>query len=99
MCSTRLFDTFNITGIDKNSKPFSSPFSKSKEETPIVTPTPTASPTPTIQPSEVSAQSAEQARRSRIQKLRSGLASTIKTGPQGLVDLNQQTNLKTKLGA
>lgn len=59
-------------------------------------------PPPIVQPSEVSAQTAAEDRQKRIQQTRYGLASTIKTGAQGIVgagaELQPQTQGKTTLG-
>lgn len=59
-------------------------------------------PPPIVQPSQVSAQTASEDRQKRIQQTRYGLASTIKTGAQGIVgagaELQPQTQGKTTLG-
>lgn len=72
-------------------------------KTPDISPPPAAAPAPTITPSEVSSQSSEEARRKRLQQLRSGLASTVKTSARGIVgsgpELQQSGAGKTKLGA
>jgi hypothetical protein len=66
-------------------------------------PVPAPAPAPVITPSEVSPQSANEARRKRLDALRYGLASTIKTGPRGLVgagaELSSSGQGKQKLGA
>lgn len=62
-------------------------------------------PAPTVTPSEVSPQGAQEARRKRLETVRAGLLSTIKTSPKGLTgnqaDLQPPSLLgqKTKLGA
>lgn len=53
-------------------------------KTPSVTPAPTPSPTPTISPSSVSPASSNQSRQKRLESLRMGMMSTIKTSPKGL---------------
>ena len=52
-------------------------------EAPKVMPAPDPAPTPTAE--EPAVQSTEDTRKSRLKKMRSGLASTIKTKPSGLV--------------
>lgn len=73
-------------------------------KTPSVSPAPTPAPAPTITPSEVSPQASDEARRKRLERTRFGLASTIKSGPRGIVgsgaELNPMYNQgKAKLGA
>ena len=69
------------------------------KKTPTVTQPPPASPPPTITPSDVSPQGAEQTRRKRIEAMRFGLASTIKTSPSGVEgELVGQGGGKKKLG-
>lgn len=51
---------------------------------PSVTPAPTPSPTPTVSPSSVSPMAANDSRRKRLESLRMGIASTIRTGPKGV---------------
>lgn len=62
-----------------------------------------AAPAPTILPSEVSAQNAEDNRRKQVERLRSGIASTIKTSPRGILgtspELQPGSTGKQKLGA
>lgn len=68
-------------------------------KTPSITQPPPASPPPTITPSDVSPQGAEQTRRKRIEAMRFGLASTVKTSPSGVEgDLVGQGGGKKKLG-
>jgi hypothetical protein len=76
-------------------------FSKPKTpEMPAVAPAPAPTPTPT--PSEVSPQMSDEARRKRLERLRSGFASTIKTGARGITgagaELSPTGSGKTKLG-
>lgn len=74
-------------------------------KTPQVQAAPTPAPTPIVQPSEVSPQAQQEARRKRLETVRAGLLSTIKTSPKGLTgnqaDLQAPSLLgqKTKLGA
>jgi hypothetical protein len=81
--------------LAKNTNVFDGP------KTPDV-PTPQAipqpAPTPTIQPSEVSAAASGEARRKRLEQLRYGFASTIKTGAQGVLVPDSTSAGKTKLG-
>lgn len=63
-----------------------------------------APPAPSPRPSaeETAPQSAESSRRNRLRRLRSGLASTIKTSAQGILNtgsLYASATGKTKLGA
>ena len=72
-----------------------------KVETPAPPPTPAPMPTPT--PSEISPQSATDARKRRLDQMRFGMASTVRTTTRGLTgtgaNLNDQNNSgKTKLG-
>lgn len=63
--------------------------------------TPVAAPTPTITPSESSAATSPEARRKRLERLRYGMASTIKTGVGGVaapLSTQATTQPKTKLG-
>lgn len=53
--------------------------SKPSAPPPAPAPAPLPPPTPTITPSEVSAQTAGEARRRQVERLRYGMASTIKT--------------------
>jgi len=70
-------------------------------EAPKALPPPDPAPVPT--PDETSTQSAEQSRRARLQRLRAGLASTIKTSPKGVLTTGEgmysSMGGKTKLGA
>ena len=52
------------------------------------TPTPPPPPAPIPTPDETSPQSAEENRRSRLDRLRAGLASTIRTSPTGVNESN-----------
>lgn len=78
----------------------SSMFSTPKVETPKVT---EPDPVPTVTEEQVSTESNEQSRRSRINRLRAGLASTIKTSARGITgtgaELYSSSGRKTKLGA
>lgn len=51
---------------------------------PTVTAPPTPAPTPTISPSSVSPASSNQSRQKRLESLRMGMMSTIKTSPKGI---------------
>lgn len=80
---------------------FSSPKVPDAQPIPIAA----AAPSPTVSPSEVSPQVAGEVRRKRIEQLRYGFASTIKTGGQGIVGTGPElsptgttTQGKTKLG-
>ncbi len=53
-------------------------------KTPTVSPSPTPSPTPSVIPAEASPMASGEARRKRLEQLRSGIASTINTGPKGI---------------
>jgi pyruvate/2-oxoglutarate dehydrogenase complex dihydrolipoamide acyltransferase (E2) component len=59
-------------------------------------------PAPTPEAEEVSVSSAEDTRREKLRRLRSGLASTIKTSAQGVLgtsgSMYDQSQGKTKLG-
>ena len=75
-----------------------------KTKTPAVQAAPAPSPTPTITPSESESMMSESERRNRLKRLRSGMASTIKTSPKGVTgegtDLMGPSLLgKDKLGA
>ncbi len=65
-------------------------------------PPPTPPPTPVITPSESSQQNAGDARKKQLDRLRYGLASTIKTKPTGVfgtgAQLTPQATGKTTLG-
>lgn len=71
---------------------------------PTQTAIPTPAPVPTVLPSEVSAQTNDAVRKQRIEQLRYGFASTLKTGGRGITgsgpDLNSTsaTPGKNKLG-
>lgn len=77
-------------------------FGGSSTQTPPPVEAPPPAPVPT--PSEVSPQSASDARRRRLEQLRYGLASTIKTSARGLTGTGpnlvseQLQNKKQKLG-
>ena len=77
-------------------------FSKPKAPEPMAPP-PTPAPIPVITPSEVSPQAEAEGRRKRLDRLRFGLASTVKTGPRGIsgagADLQAPVTGKTRLGA
>lgn len=64
-------------------------------------PVPAPAPSPT--PSSISAQSADETRRKRLDRIRYGLASTIKTSPLGITgsasDLTAMAGGKEKIGA
>jgi hypothetical protein len=70
---------------------------------PTIVSAPAPAPTPTIIPSEVSPQQAGESKRKRLEQLRYGLASTIKTGTRGIMgsgsELQAPTTGKKKLGA
>lgn len=53
-------------------------------KTPEVKQAPTPSPTPSVMPAESSPMASGEARRKRLEQLRSGIASTINTGPRGI---------------
>ena len=81
-------------------------FSKPKAPAaPAITQAPPAAPAPKpiVMPSEVSPQTKEETRRKRLDKLRFGLASTIKTSPRGItgtgVNLSAPVTGKTTLGS
>jgi len=59
---------------------------------PDITPAPVASPRPTITPTESTPAGQAQARKKRVNQYRSGFASTLKTGAQGVSD-EQKTTL------
>lgn len=61
-------------------------------------PSPESNPPPTIVPSEISAQSADESRRKRLQSLRYGLASTIKTSPRGITGSGPELRAATLYG-
>lgn len=61
---------------------------------PELKPAPQASPRPTVEAPEASPATQEDTRKKRIQQYRSGFASTLKTGPQGI-----DTENKTTLGS
>lgn len=70
--------------------------------TPVAAPIP--APTPTITPSEVAPQQKDEARRKRLEQMRFGLASTIKTSARGLTGAGPELSSasltgKTKLGS
>lgn len=56
----------------------------SSPKTPSISPSPTPSPTPSILPAESSPMASGEARRKRLEQMRSGIASTINTGPKGI---------------
>lgn len=63
--------------------------------------TPVAAPTPTITPSESGVTTSPEARRKRLERLRYGMASTVKTGVGGVgssLSTPATTQVKTKLG-
>ncbi len=76
---------------------------QSAPASPQIVQAPAPSPTPVITPSEVSAQQAGESRRKKLDQLRYGLASTIKTGSSGIMgagaELKAPSTGKTKLGA
>lgn len=77
------------------------PFKAPKMDQPAPTPPPDPAPVPT--PDETAPQSAEQSRRSRVNRLRAGIASTIKTSPRGVTGTGADLypsmgGGKTKLG-
>lgn len=79
-------------------------FSKPKTpemQTPPPPPAP-APPPPVVAPSQVSPITAAQQRQKRVSAIRTGIASTIKTGPRGIVgsgpELSGTTTGKTTLG-
>ena len=83
-------------------------FNKPKAPDPVVvTPPPNVSqppaPTPTVQPSTVSPQQQAETRRKKLARLRSGLASTIKTSARGITgsgaDLSAPASGKQNLGS
>ena len=59
---------------------------------PDITPAPTPAPRPTITPTETSPAGQAQTRKKRVNQYRSGFASTLKTGAQGVSD-EQKTTL------
>lgn len=59
-------------------------FGGGNSKTPSVSAPPPMAPPPVIQPTEISAASAGEARRKKLEQLRFGLASTIKTSPKGI---------------
>lgn len=75
--------------------------SKVTEEAPAATPA--AEPIPSPTPTKTSAQSIQAQRRRRIQQVRRGILSTIKTSPLGIVgagaNLNPANGGKKVLGA
>lgn len=74
---------------------FSAP--KTPDAPPPPPPPPTISPAPQVIPSQ-NAETSEFDRVQKQQKLRYGLASTIKTGPLGIVDTQAAPTGKTTLG-
>lgn len=62
---------------------------------PDVQPAPKVDPRPTIEPTEASAKGQQETRNQRIRQYRSGFASTLKTGPLGVNNTQEQ---KTTLG-
>jgi hypothetical protein len=75
----------------------------SNNDTPAVAPPPDPSPTP-VQPSKVEGQVTSEERRRKLERMRRGLQSTIKTSSRGLTgsgaDLLAQTLVgRDKLGA
>lgn len=78
----------------------SSVFSTPKVETPKVT---EPDPVPTVTEEEVSTESNEQSRRSRLNRMRAGIASTIKTSSRGITgtgaDLYNSSGGKKTLGS
>ncbi len=61
-----------------------------KPKKPEVQEIPKADPRPTITPSESSAAGQARSRNQRTRDYRSGFASTLKTGPQGVSDEKKQ---------
>ena len=64
---------------------------------------PPPAPAPVITPSEISPQTQDENRRKRLERLRSGLAATIKTSPRGITGAGADLSAsggggKTKLG-
>lgn len=61
-------------------------FSKPKSPSVVQAPAVPAPPPPpqVVAPTEVSAQSADESRRKRLERIRNGLAGTIKTGARGI---------------
>lgn len=53
-------------------------------KTPQVQAAPAPSPTPSVVPAESSPMASGEARRRRLEQLRSGIASTVNTGPKGI---------------
>ena len=51
---------------------------------PDITPAPRPAPRPTIEPTETSPEGQSETRKKRIKQYRSGFASTLKTGAQGI---------------
>lgn len=82
-------------------------FGSKQQQPPAAQPIPQMAPAPTITPSEVSAQAAGESRRKRIEQLRYGFASTVKTGGKGITGSGPELasngmsvgQAKTKLGA
>jgi len=73
-------------------------------KTPEVSAPPPPAPTPTVMPTQVSEISAQEtARKKRLNSLRFGLASTIKTSPLGITgssaDLSAPSQGKQRLGS
>ena len=67
---------------------------------PMPPPVPPPSPAPTIQPTEISPESRESSRRSRLERLRFGLSSTIKAGMSGKgAELSAVPSGQGKLGS
>jgi len=82
---------------------FSSPKPPPTPIAPPPPPTPAPPPTPTITPSNVSPQEQAEGRRRKLERLRYGLSSTIKTSARGITgsgaDLQSPATGKVKLGA
>lgn len=73
------------------------------EQPPAVQAPPAPAPAPTITPSTVSAQAAGETRRKQLERLQTGIASTIKTSPKGIIgtgaELQAAGTGKERLGA
>lgn len=67
---------------------------------PAPEPAPIPSPAPsTIEPTSISAQGTEAARKQRLNKIRSGIAGTIKTGPRGITGAGPELAAATLYGS
>lgn len=67
-------------------------------KTPQVQAAPTPAPAPTVMPTEVSPQASGEARRKRLEQLRAGFATTLKTGPQGITGAGPDLKAPSLLG-